>query len=750
MIQKLESSSASKQEKAKLLNKVSWAYYQSFSDSCFNYGHRAISFARNRKEYAQLTLAWLQMAEFERSEGNYSEAKQYLDKAAARLKKGQHGHLKGTYYWFMGNLEYSQRDNDKALGYYRKGLKASKELRPELYIRIAKVYLRNGEQQTAEKHLLKAASLAKELSDYEREISAYNNLGNLFARNQEYNKAKEHYDKSLQVAIDNKHLYGQSRAYLNIGNVYYLKGYWTTCGEYYIKSAAIKQKLGDSDGLAKLNNNIGAVYKEQGRYQKSIEYYKKSAAYYESVGDTSRLAETWINISVAQIFQKQPEKGEQRLRQTLLLLANKNAPGLILSVRLNLAFAKYEMQDYSHALEELDIANSIATTINDDHNLVYINNLYGACLFHQGKYQKAIEFYGLSLQGAENLGVFDEQTKALFGLYEAEAKRGNFEQSLTWLESYNAIKDSLFNLETANKLSELQEKYDTEQKEFEIKDLKSKNRTIALENELKTNQLKSSRLTVSIVLIGIFAISIFSFQRVRSQKMRLTHAKRRNAEEIRKIINDQETKTLETIVHTQENERKQLAKDLHDTLGSYLATLKYQHEANSPLPESVKSQQQHQVMTDLISSAHEELRSISHQMDTGQKVKFNLVAATEELVERIRATKKFTVDFYALIEADLPRAFELNVYKILQELFSNVLNHANASEVTLQLNQHESDLVLILEDDGVGFQNDGSPSSGIGIANVKERVDNINGKLEINSELNKGTSILIIAPIPKA
>lgn len=750
-IKRLNSRSTSVNEKAVLLNQISWAYYESFNDSSLLYAKRAITFTRKNNEQSQLTLAQLQIAEFYRVEGNYPLAQEYLDRADLTLKKGNFLNHKGKYFLFKGNLEFSKRNYETALSYYKNGLhiskKYDKKLQAEFYIRFAKVNLRENNRDVAEKNLLKAALLAKQFYDAKREISAYNNLGNLFAREQHYDKAKPHYEKSLQLSTQHKNLRGQSRAYLNLGNLYYFKGYWTTSSEYYMKSAVIKQQLNDSDGLAKIHNNIGAIYKEQGRYERSIEYYLKSTSYYEKVNDTNLLAETWVNISVSKIFQKKSKEAEQLLKRTLKLLEKKNNPQIILSVHVNLAFAKYEMRRYEKTLDELNTAQKLAKTLEDFHSMVIIDNLYGASYYHLGNNKKAIKYYLKSLEKAEEFELLSEQSKALFGLYEAEEKLGNFKESLVWFEMYNTLKDSLFNLESTTRLNELQEEYDAGQKEFEITHLKTKNHTIELENELKTNKLKYSRLIVGIFILGILAISGFALLRIKRQKIHLTNTKKINEEQIRGLINEQETKTLETIVQTQQDERKKLAKDLHDTLGSYLATLKYQHEANYPEENNQTARLNHQKTATLITNAHTELRSISHQMDTGKSVRFDLISAINELVERIRTTKKFSISVHSFVDETLPNDVEMSLYKIIQELFSNVLNHANASEVTLQINQHDNDIVLMLEDNGKGFEVNTKTNHGIGLSNVAERVNQIQGKLEINSQINKGTTVLVIAPI---
>jgi signal transduction histidine kinase len=443
----------------------------------------------------------------------------------------------------------------------------------------------------------------------------------------------------------------------------------------------------------------------------------------------------------------QPEEGIELLKDARNLLEGQENDEIILSVQTNLAFGYSELGEHTATLNQLLIAEENAKNLDDDYTLVFIDNLYGASYYNLKQYAKAIKYYSKSLRVAKELGLLNEQDKALFGLYEAEEKLGNFRQSLVRFEEYNLLKDSLFNVESKTRLDELQEKYDTEQKEHEISNLNSKNHSIVLENNLKTKQLQFSRLIAGIIAFAILILSLFFFQRIKRHKSRLVHNKGKNEEHIRRLISDQEISTLEAVVEAQQKERKTLAKDLHDTLGSYLATLKYQHEAVGPASNDKAANSNYQKTSGLIEKASAELRSISHQMITGEGVQFDLISATNELIERIKLAGKFSISFNSFISDDLPDLLELTLYKIIQEMLSNVLNHSKANEVTLQINEHDDEITVLLEDDGIGFDKENIKSNGIGLSNIADRVQSIDGKLEINSGTNKGTTILVVAPI---
>jgi signal transduction histidine kinase len=218
---------------------------------------------------------------------------------------------------------------------------------------------------------------------------------------------------------------------------------------------------------------------------------------------------------------------------------------------------------------------------------------------------------------------------------------------------------------------------------------------------------------------------------------------------VTQIINQQEIEVLDAVVDAQQKERKGIAKEIHDTLGSFLATLKYQHEAGKDLSNQDPSNQvQHELMEKLISQTATEIRSIAHQMATGEKFDFNLQAAISQLVDRIRNTQQFDLQFnYWGKEFSQNRELDLTIYRVTQELLSNVLKHAQASEAILQINQNEEEITLMVEDNGLGFVSDSEPSKGLGLRSIRERIQKINGQVNIDSHPQKGTTIILTIPI---
>jgi signal transduction histidine kinase len=223
--------------------------------------------------------------------------------------------------------------------------------------------------------------------------------------------------------------------------------------------------------------------------------------------------------------------------------------------------------------------------------------------------------------------------------------------------------------------------------------------------------------------------------------------RQRHNEEVNKIMNEQEIVLLAATIDAQQNERKKLAKDIHDNLGSYLATLKYQHETLESDVNDPDLRAHHAVTAQLIEEAFAEVRAVSHQMATGLSMSFSFIPAIRELIERIRLTRQFVIEMYAYPqEFDIPGDKALHLYKIVQELLSNILKHARANHVSVNIHYDIGEINLMMEDDGVGFV-PAAMVSGIGLTNIRERMQQLQGELEINSLPGKGTTVLLIVPI---
>ena len=227
-------------------------------------------------------------------------------------------------------------------------------------------------------------------------------------------------------------------------------------------------------------------------------------------------------------------------------------------------------------------------------------------------------------------------------------------------------------------------------------------------------------------------------------------AKRIEQAEKQRQREEAERNLMSTIVETQENERRRIAEDLHDGLGQIL----YAAKLNLNVIENKEVNEQKlynfEIAKSLIDQAIEEARNISHNLMPGALYDFGLISTLESYFERLEATKKLVIHFHTNIETRLPLKTEFTFYRVIQEIFVNIIKHSEATEINIQLLLRDNNtLVLVVEDNGKGFNLSEVNNKGSGLKNIESRVRTMNGQFNIDSTVNHGTTIIIETQVNK-
>mgnify|MGYP005815592209 CR=1 FL=1 len=199
----------------------------------------------------------------------------------------------------------------------------------------------------------------------------------------------------------------------------------------------------------------------------------------------------------------------------------------------------------------------------------------------------------------------------------------------------------------------------------------------------------------------------------------------------------------------QENERKRIALELHDGLGQSISAINLNLNAFEPELEKFNKKVQ-SIYTNLKSTLNEtmeEIRSISYNLTPRILEDFGLGKALENLVETLNNPDsiKLSLSLHGdLVKLD--KSLALAAYRIVQELVNNALKHANSTEINIHVVRVKDGLNLLIEDNGKGFVHS-QKTMGLGLSNVKSRVDILKGSLHIDSNEKSGTSVSIIIPL---
>lgn len=218
---------------------------------------------------------------------------------------------------------------------------------------------------------------------------------------------------------------------------------------------------------------------------------------------------------------------------------------------------------------------------------------------------------------------------------------------------------------------------------------------------------------------------------------------RRQAERLAQL----RQKSMNDLLLGIESERRRLAQDLHDGLSVNLAAIKMKANLLEVRAQGEDRNAWKEIMRDL-ENTYEELRRISHNLPPKSLFRIGLGGALEEIVQRARTLRpEIEIHYFNnLPMMRLSKQAEIHLYRIVLELLNNVLKHAEATSLSIQLLQHEDQVVLTVEDNGKGYDPEQLKGDGIGLANIRNRAGVLEGSLTIDSRMGRGSVHVVALP----
>ena len=289
-------------------------------------------------------------------------------------------------------------------------------------------------------------------------------------------------------------------------------------------------------------------------------------------------------------------------------------------------------------------------------------------------------------------------------------------------------------------ISQLNKLYQTEKKEKEnliLKQINTQNRNF---------------LYGSLIFIGFGGIITYLI--INNSRRKREFAEQQKELEKQKniaLIKEQEITTINAMIDGQEKERVRIAEDLHDNIGSVLATLKL-HFENLKLNREKKHFNQEELYEkteDLIDETYKKVRNIAHAKNAGVIANQGLLDAIKIMAEKISSANKTKIDVLDFgLNKRLENNLEITIFRIIQELTTNIIKHAEANNATINISQFDNILNIIIEDDGKGFNcKKINLKNGMGLNSIKTRIEHLNGTFDIDTTINKGTNIILNIPL---
>ncbi|WP_298510811.1 sensor histidine kinase [uncultured Kordia sp.] len=621
------------------------------------------------------------------------------------------------------------------------------------------------------------ASEAKRISEkisYSKGLSkSLYRLGSLEKRKENYQEAETYYLASLNIREKNKNLRGIVFTNIQLSQVYqemrvyekaiqHGKGALETCllindeevlaltyhvlatiyedvNDYsaslraYHNSIKIHEKMGDEASLADLYLSIGKLYTTLKKKHQAREYLNKSEFLNKKLKDYSSLASIYLSMGV--------NFAEEKKLDSALIFYHKSL-SIKDSLNLNSKEAIYNNIGVVHQeKEEFELAEefflkSIETAKENDNEIQLLDTYLNLGIINrkQNKNQEALKFYNQSYALAKKYNKDLDRLNILMGIAETYEHLGDYKNASLFNERHIELRDSIdIKFRNAELYEKEKEKNDFLLKEKEVEEQKSRR---------KDTQMFA--LIGGIVLLALLFFAVFYAYRSKKEK----------ESEIQKnieLLKKQELKSIKAMISGQESERKRIAQDLHDRLGSMLSMVKLNYKSIEDNLDKLKEEnrKQYTQANALLDEACNAVREIAHNMVSGVLTKFGLVAALEDLKNTIQGTNTFQIEVITHgLDDRLENNLEMELYGITQELIHNVIKHAKAKEVIVQLVKRTSEINLTVTDDGIGFENSkNNASTGMGLKGIESRVDALKGIFHIDSNKGNGTTINIDIPI---
>lgn len=303
--------------------------------------------------------------------------------------------------------------------------------------------------------------------------------------------------------------------------------------------------------------------------------------------------------------------------------------------------------------------------------------------------------------------------------------------------------------ENKEKISNLKVRLETAEKEKQILSLKNENlekEKLQKNTEIRRKQNQSIALALAGTLTLGSIIAFLLFKNTKRKQKLAEQEKQLESQKLATVLKEQELVTIDAMIEGQEKERQRIANDLHDDLGGLMATVKLHFNA---LQDNASPDLFNKTNT-LIEEAYQKVRLVAHAKNSGVIAKQGLLKAVQQMADKVSASNKIHIEVLDHgLDNRLENSLELTLFRIMQELITNIVKHAKATTAEVHLTNHEDSINIMVEDNGKGF----NPSQvtktnkGMGISSIDKRVAHLDGVMTIESEPNKGTTIIIDIPL---
>jgi len=627
----------------------------------------------------------------------------------------------------------------------KKELKKSPENDTLLYkldFQFAQYYYGQSKTDSAMFYIEKAHHSARRMQ-YADGLADYHHFMAVFSKQQQLlDTAMMHARKeltwALQAADKNRLVY----AYNDVGNMHIYFGNGDSATINLLKGLPIAEKYKNLRLAANISFNLSAAYNMIDNYTASRDYAEKSHHIASAIKDSTYIFHSLYNWATQESKLGNIDSALTMFERCAYLAKKLTCDGCLADVYNNIGEILYNQNRFAQSLRQYDKMARIVKELNDPQYDLYLHMNRGNTLTALGNYRQANE----DLIKAQILGMQLEANFELSQIFlfrsELAEKTNDFEKALDFRKKSDSLKAMIANDKSLKDIHRLEIQYQTAEKDRSIAEQKV--RLAERQTAIRKKDLINTGLFIGCLLLA--AIAFLAYRNVR-HRQRLSEKERElHQQKINELEKQRQLIAAQSLMKGQEEERSRMARDLHDGVGGLLSGVKL---GLSTMKGNVfLSEENARTVTTIIGqldSSINELRRVSHNMMPEALIKYGLKEALENYCEGLDQSGQLNVRLQTYgLEERMAQDTEIIVYRIIQELLNNVIKHAEAKQVLVQLIRQADRFALTVEDDGKGFDiNSPDYKSGAGLQNIQARAGYLNGTIDVRTRPGEGTSVTI-------
>lgn len=706
-------------------------------------------------------------------------------------------------------IQYSATDSAKAIKNVTNALTLSNQLnyvngQIDAYNNLGIFFMDFYNMEKALSYFKQAEALEKKYHKEAMLTKLYSNMGNLYS---DWNKSADaitYYNKAIEIGLKYNNKKSVGIVYNNLGTEYIQSGNLQKATEYLLKGIAIREEINDQKGIANMSMNLSVLYKELEKYSDAIAYGNNAIAIYKTLGLPIEIGKVYVNFGLIANRQKNYPLAEKYFDDALKLFKGTTYTRGLAAVYNNRGLVLKNQNKVKEALANYQAGYELALSTKDKQSQTVSLIELGDLAMMTKDYAASENYLLQALKMAQEIQYLELEKDANETLANLYKEKGDYEKAYVHQVKFNSISDSMLAKDKIKIIEDVKGKYETEKKQLKINLLsksdsikslqianqridiidnllnisnqklaismaelqlkengliiKSKEETI-LQNKLDaqqkeqriaqlSNEQKIKELELTKKNNAIIGISAFTLLLALSGYLFYQRKQTQQQARLQQEIFKQQDIAMQGILEAEEKERRRIAGDLHDGVGQLMSAAWLNLKAfNEQATLSPEGQYLFDKSLVLVDESCKEVRSVSHNMMPNALLKKGLVNAVREFIQQI-SNNKLSINLQTDgLQKSIPNHVEMVLYRVIQESVNNVIKHAEAGNLDISINQEPDGIDVMIEDNGKGFDAARvTASDGIGLKNIKNRVQYLKGTVEWNTAPGKGTLVAIHIP----